>query len=288
MKTTAILNLAAIAATLALAHQVQATTITADFDGGNSTTVVDAWSGMSGDGWSGAWAYKSNAVTTFTRKAITSADAGYTPLTNTSGSYLSVSVTSNSNATTSRQAAIRRTLDTGGSGVDLNKTFSISFLFRPDTTFTDPTQQQYFMFANDSTSQYGTSSGDTWEIMSSSAISSTWIVGGANTNITVVQGNVYSFVINTNPVSSSYTVTVKDLTANVSFTSESLSYRSGSVTTESPILYFGARGTANSNKPSYTTAFSLDSISVTQVPEPASLGVAAFGAGLLIARKRRA
>lgn len=94
---------------------------------------------------------------------------------------------------------------------------------------------------------------------------------GGNTvssDMAVTAGTVYFFTINTDPQTQTYNVTIFNGTNT--YTSPSLGWRSAA-TQEGAFLHFTVKdttaGTIN------TVGFSVDGISLTQVPEPAMVAL---------------
>lgn len=103
-----------------------------------------------------------------------------------------------------------------------------------------------------------------------------------STNIAVVQGHTYSFIIEVDPVAQTYNATVIDLTDNLSFTQTGLNFRDQSNGQQHQHLVFG--GTISNSADQ--RAFSIDNL-VIAVPEPGRslLLASAFGWTLLLRRR---
>lgn len=265
--------------------------IVANFDGGNSNAVVDAWQGTGGNGWAAGWLTNANANTTSLSTVINTA-----PLTSGSGNYVS-STFEIASGTGNRAYTIRRAYD----GVDLAQIHEISFLYRLDAL--NATGQIHFY---DDTRGVKSVSGSpllpqntttTWNITAnrSGSLWSDW--GGINGDIATVvastvrlyEGDTYAFNVELNPAVNTYryTVTNLDFTANSrdigtnSFTSTWLEFAQKTGEVHGQFVAMG-RVFQSSGE------FSLDSVAITQIPEPAQSVVwVALTAVLLAATRRR-
>ncbi len=248
--------------------------IVANFDGGNSTSVVDAYTGKAGNGWLSAWS-TINGNGTVTGNVVNT-----TPLTADGGNYLSVSATAGASVTS---ALVSRQLDVSQLSL---ATYTISFVFRPDSTPTGGTSEGFQIFAANASGLGGVSNNDLWEIsMQANSGSGKWLVRNGASNvastIAVTAGVDYTFTLTINP-GTGYSVSISDGTTTP-YTSGPLAFRGPS--SSGSYIYFGA-----SSIPAGDTAgFSVDSITITAAPEPSIFGCVALFllVGVGVARFRK-
>lgn len=223
----------------------------ANFDGGNSVTVVDGYEGKPGDGWYTAWMPSAGDGT------VTVTDTN--PLTPGGGNYLSIDLTGTD----------RNVIRQYGTDIDVNTPHTISWQWRLDDPYTaSTTLDRINFFANPSKSG------------GSTTVTNSWIVGVApehmgydtfyfydrqiddsfapenavNTNIPLIQGTTYSFEVAVDPQNGLYDATIAY--DNISYTRSGLHFRSDGQ--YSNYLHFGSK--TSSATP---MASSLDSIAVT-------------------------
>ncbi len=253
------------------AAQTAQAQIDANFTGGNSTEVVDAWRGMAGDGWGGAWG---SAVQSSRGGALSASVVSSSPLEPSGGDYLGVSITS---ATELIYGQVNRQYTSYGE-VDRSKAHSVSFLFRLDSEL-GSFNRMFFFDSGAAGTTNAESAGTTWivRVLSSGAVQ---LYDGAAAfqpaGVSLTQGEVFKMTINISPeaiaADSSYTVQIDNLTTpGAGYTSEALAFYTPA-TSVGGYLSFSSRVDAGNE-----TRFSLDSIHV--IPEPSSfalVGVAAF------------
>jgi hypothetical protein len=226
--------------------------IEANFDGGNSTSVVDSFTGVAGNGWLTGWTIAGGSTPSSTV-------INTTPLTAGGGNYLSSSI-ANTGASASSGMVVRKF----DSSLTSSSSYTVSFNFRLDTALAGA--QVFNIYAANTGSAGGPSGADLWEIsVQANSASGKWKIGGGTTTITAIQGVTYSFNLTITP-GTGYTASIYDGTTTYT-TSSSIAFRNGSSTGD--YLYFGATSVAAST----TVDYSIDSISISTaaVPEPADV-----------------
>lgn len=263
----------------------------ANFDGGNGTGSVDAFVGTAGDGWLGAWSSAGSNGSSTSGTVTTSS-----PLVSGSGNYLSATVNGSSTNSANTQAYTGRVLD--ATAFDYAEPIALSFLFRPDSAFSSGSSQ-FRIMQNAPGVTSGTGPSNLWTISSGTTATPTWSFGGLPTSggtnqlfdsgISVVTGHVYSFSLLLDMTEKSYVGTVTDLNTSVSFTSNVIFFRNqGSVTNTA--LEFGALLATGGSTTGQSMNFSVDSISVSNIPEPSTtvafMGIGALGMTLAMRRRK--
>ncbi|WP_269524524.1 hypothetical protein [Coraliomargarita parva] len=277
----AYLTLGSLATTLA--PTATGATIDANFSDGNSTTLVDAYTGIAGDGWLSSWSFGTNAPadTSFTNSVINTSQL------NSGGNYLSYDMSYTGGSTS--QGMVVRHFDSAT--VSTVEPIRYTFDYRIDTALTNTTQRYSIYNRIDGTAT-GTDSSLTWAIQAVYDGSSgmTWYLwdgngaGGVNsifdTGFSAVEGTTYSMTVDVDPASKSWAVSITDGTNT--YTSDSIGFRANT-TTDGSYLHFGTLTTANTS-----LGYSLDNLQISAIPEPA-LSTALLGAVamLMIVRKRR-
>ena len=274
-----------------VAAPVLSADVVANFDGGNGTAVVDAYLGKAGGGWSGAWSSAGSNASTVSGSVITTA-----PLASGSGNYLSATVNGSATNAANTQAYTGRVLDPAS--FDFAQSISLSFLFRPDSAFSSGSSQ-FRIMQNSPGMTSATGATNLWTISSGTTATPTWnftgalTAGGTNqlfdSGISVVTGHVYSFSLLLDMTGKSYVGTVTDLNTSASFTSDVIFFRNqGSVT--STALEFGALLASGGSTTGQSMNFSVDNISVSNIPEPSTvaalMGVGALGITLVTRRRK--
>lgn len=226
--------------------------ILANFSGG-ATSVVDAYPGVAGGGWLDTWKIASNSAT------VTASATNTLPVDSLSGYYLSTQITTITNAASC--AAIYRRFDGSANGIDVTRPHRFSFTIRVDKTTSD---MRYAIFDRIGGASVGTDASNTWAIIGTSA---GWQFYNGNTGgyvnptsgaVPVIQGAVYSFIIDVDPANKSWTGTVQ-CNGNIATTS-TLGFRANS-TVDGEYLEFGVANLGTTNINPYS--FSVDNISIT-------------------------
>lgn len=279
-----------------VASTAQAATVTADFSEslGKSSTVVDAYLGKAGSGWAGGWVEKVDSSNTISGTVLASSSS---PLGD-GGNYLSL--TGGGSAGTK---AVTRQLDSAV----LNTAFpyTVQWKYRLDsatTGFTTFNDRVHFGASGTETGPSGTNnswligavgadSGMTnlvpdgnfyffnYKANNSSTFSGTNLV---DTGIALTQDVVYSFTVNVNPATRTYSARI-DAEGGSFFEQSNLGFRSNSPAANQYLVFGGVTSTTNE-----AINYSLDGISVTGIPEPTNAGLLVIACGgFLLSRKRR-
>ena len=264
--------------------------IAANFDDGNSTTEVDAWTGAAGDGWVNDWSVNNSTDATLNASVVNT-----NPLSSGTGNYLSAT-SSNTNAGGFRRTMIRRQYQDFGS-VSLNSQHTLEFLFRLDTGLEGVDRFQFF----DTDASGGPSPNSTsawfirdglatrqWGFYSEDGTEQTW------TDVRLYEGDTYSFSLVLDPENDSVVGTI----TNLDYTTNS---REGNMTfTTDPLDFYGTDAASaiggyahwqvlmdSGSEAAPTEAnWSFDGVSV--IPEPSSYAqLIAIGSVLLTQLRRR-
>ncbi|MEM1212604.1 MAG: PEP-CTERM sorting domain-containing protein [Planctomycetota bacterium] len=267
-------------------------------------TAVDQYGGIAGDGWTGGWnTWTGSGDPNYTReKTVLNAD----PLVGGSGNYLRIASTSTS---TSPRWAVYRDL-TSTSSIDLTQPGTVSFLYRLDDASLFQTGGSSFIQILGG-ARWGFNRDEaTWAIASVGGASRTWGVNDGNglgggtvtdTGLEIIEGDTFSFVIDADPIASTYEISITNLDTGDSFTSTSplgfAESQAGNNAQGDPLgntfgesIWFvqqAFRAGTEAEPIANTFAASIDSISITPIPEPASVVLIGMGAFTLLSRRRR-
>ncbi|MBN2023006.1 MAG: hypothetical protein JW809_09440 [Pirellulales bacterium] len=284
--------------------------VVANFDGGGSdaapvTDVVDAYTGMAGDGWAGPWK-KATSISSMVETVLNT-----NPLSAGGGNYLN-SVISNTGATNARGSVGRSykyDATTNPGGWDVTKDHQVTFKFRVEeslSTFDDGVYDAFQLF--DASNVLSNTGNDCRWTISVNGVSDgqggfvpgnwyaqDWSTGSQvniDTGILLESGVVYDFEITVRNVEG-YTKQRWDLTIGNGTTSFDSTLVSGlengmgfrsTAATVGGYVNFSARANPNGDQRN----FSINSLHVVPEPSIAALGVtlalAALGMG---ARRRR-
>ncbi|MBN1912214.1 MAG: PEP-CTERM sorting domain-containing protein [Pirellulales bacterium] len=270
--------------------------VVAEFNGGGSNAapvvdVPDAYYGMVGDGWATEWIESISSTVTYT---VTTENSN--PLGVGTGNYLNLVADSGG---TGKGASVGRSWT---DGVDLAMSHTIEFKYRVDeditganTTFTN-SNDRYQLF--DQGYERTTANGDTsWLVgcyggelggIDPSKVGKWVVYNGENNNtafddahnlstgITVTPGTTYDFRIDVNAEAKTWNVTIGvdgtvlyDSTQDPNVVNPNgLGWRTASETVGGR-LTFGSYSSASNDFRMY----SIDSIHVSQVPEPSTLAM---------------
>jgi len=288
-----------------------AETITAYLEGDpTDPTEVDTYPGVPGDGWAAGWEKRTDKLTSHTVAVGTTS-----PLAVGTGKYLSCFM--DASAADGLLTVGRNYGGTDLEGnpiIDLAQDHTISFLFRVDENLGSGST-----FFNDG----GTpSSADRYELYGSYqaglakgvGTNSTWIIGaygasmlagdgtttipagnwvfkdyksGSNyqydTGIALANNTTYSFEITLHNPTYTWDAKVTNLTTLATYSRTGMGYRYLAATYPMP-QFFGKASASNDNR-----QFSIDSVVITQVPEPSMLVMVlgAVLAGLTVGRRRK-
>jgi len=247
--------------------------IAADFNGGNSTSVVDAYPGAFGDGWTTPWTLDA------ARSTATVSAASTAPLSTGGGNYLGVDIRMDAGVTDANygQACVARLYSSSYTDFAATAPHTIHFQVRIDEdmsaggTFTSDLDRYYFF--DNPTLTNGTRAENSWSIFAFGAAAGTataksWALynglrdGGSfdtsrfvDTGVPLVSGRTYDFTINVDPPNRSYAVSLFDGTTTHSYAG--LGFRTASYEV-GRYLHFGGKG----NRPAESRAFSLDAVSI--------------------------
>ena len=269
-RTTTILTLTLLAI-MTVTTAAIANPISLNFDGGMSSTAVDAYPGVAGSGWDSEWQYyDAGGTATIT---VNTTD----PLSTGSGAYLDVISTGNYH-TISRNYGNTDTFDPLS-----DHTISWQFRLNDDFVFDDIGDRIHFF--GDSSRDESTDSSDTWcigvapEYMGFSnfyfynpTVDNTFIPENVvNTGMALEVGTTYSFSVSVHPLQGTYDATISN--GQFSYSRTGLGYRNGSTMSDASWLNFG--GTNNGGSAA-TLSYSIDSVEITggsaDVPMPRADG----------------
>jgi hypothetical protein len=265
----------------------------ATFDGGGTdaapvTDVVDAYTGMAGNGWGEGW-YKYIRTGTATYTVGTN---NATPLGTDTGNYLDLTMTPTVNSGNGRYGSVHRSY---AAGINCELSHSIAFKFRVNEDVQNPgplnayftsSTDRYQLFDAPSYSQatanaycswvigcYG--GGDTWLDASKR---SHWVVFNGDNNdtafsddrnldtgIAVMQNTVYDFHIDIDAVTKTWDVTIgtggSTLYDSTVLNPSGLGWRTKSATVAG-LPHFASYGDGTSD----TRAYSIDNLKITGTP----------------------
>lgn len=258
--------------------------IFADFNDGNTTSEVDGWTGMAGDGWATAWGSALQNAGTFTGEVSNS-----NPLAG-GGNYLQLSIDNGSSLNWSQ---FHRQYENFGS-IALNQPHEVSFLLRQDTIGHNRAR----LFDSDEFHRNPRANRARW-ILDSAGDEWTFEywdpVAGANASIDTgvvfgdaVVGDVFEFRIQYDPSTSTYVGFVQNLDYQANVTPGIASFTTGSLrfldelASPAGYLNFNTRVTADAE-------FQLSFDRLHIIPEPGTFSLAALGMafGLRFLTRRR-
>ncbi|GAA5483202.1 PEP-CTERM sorting domain-containing protein [Haloferula sargassicola] len=263
--------------------------IIADFTDGNGASSVDQYQGIAGDGWDGPWGTSTSTAD------LTGSVVNSSPL-NGGGNYLSSTLTA-TGASGGRGIQFRNYNDFGD--VNVSAAHTISFDIRVDSSLaTFNSGIDYFQmydriggtdFANTGAWLVRAFGADVENLGTTAVVGGNWAIYNGNkdgsfsntnfvdTGVPLVAGNVYHFDVTLDPTIAEYSVTI-----NGGTTFSGLGFRNATGTVQTQVNFGGRVSDLNE-----TLTYSLDSIAVTNVPEPSCLLVSCLGV-LGLARRRRA
>lgn len=256
--------------------------IIAEFSGGVSTSVVDAWTGTAGNGWSNAWTRSYTGLFPDSTVRI-DGDPAWTSL-NGDNNYLRTGFRPAAAAT--GYSTIGRQYTNFGD-VNLADPQEVSFFYRVhqgttasinDINIGDLSQISTGPYAAVTTWRLGVDATDsTWRF--ANGTSGAWL----DSNMTVSVGDIYFFRITIDPDSYTYDAYLENVTDNVSFSSDGLAFR----TNKAVGGYLNFFSSVQLGDPNFV--FDLTSLQVAAIPEPsAAMLVVAAGLALFGRRSRRA
>jgi len=279
----------------------------ADFTGGNNnTTIVDAYEGIPGLGWTTPWEENYNTLDyTATNTVLSPGDTGYDELCD--GPYLSSTVGAGTTATDVRFGVGREhgTID------ETVLQQHIEFCFRidedvdgEDSTFTE--YQDRYVIEDGEAGVNTPSSHATWEIFgyggegtncpaasvrewtfidgNNSPSGSTTGVTWVDTDIKLVKGGVYEFAVDFYPALGTWDCEVTHVNATYSpntFKETGMGWRDSEINGD--YIYFMSRTYGSDD----VRAFSVDCIEITAIPEPGAILLLVMGLAMLAIRRVR-
>jgi len=248
-------------------------TVVADFNGGNTDTLVDAYPGMAGDGWANGWVVASRDGGELSATVV----EGGTPLMADGGNYLTTTITTTAD---NGQATIGRSY---AAGIDVSKDHAIHFKYRIEeylpTNFTDALDA-YKIFDYSSV-RSSTTSSLPWLITGYAGdgflVPQDWLVYDGNydntateidTGIQLQQGVVYDFQIGISASTRTWDVRIENDITHAVYNSldlnpDGLGFK-GNWTTVGGTLNFNAR----TNDTADQRQFSIDGLVISQTGVP--------------------
>jgi len=281
------------------AGSIHAESVVANFDDGNTETEIDAFRGMAGDGWQDAWSFYDdgkNGTPNVQVENTTEIKTGW-------GNYLRMAATA-----TGSDARYTEGRQYGASGatIDLSLTDPVMYEFTirinedvdaEDSTF-DYRQDRYMIMDYPSVTDNG-SPLTTWAISvigedkdsTDDLEAKEWqFKNGDNnthdspvpTGIYVATGGVYDFTIVADPTDQTWDATISQVGGD-SFTQEGMGWRTRA-TQLGGFLNFNLRSQSSGE----TRDWSIDGITITQIPEPSTGVLVLIGTlGACLFRRRR-
>jgi len=272
-----------------------------EFAGGGSdaapvTDQVDAYTGMAGGGWAGAWTPGNGSGATTTRTVV---DTDPFP---SGGNYLQMNYARTSNNSSSRGGVLRQfSNDPGAGGIDMTAAYRVDFDFRIDAANSAQTaSSDQFLFSAETIAQDQAFSTNTaWRIWGRADLGWTVFDGsGAGTGSVInlntsalnsfVTGSVYNFSVLVDPTTNTYDVEIGFQGTTYLASDYNGGDALGFWTDDAAPTFLSFRSTrAFDAVTNQTVDWSLDNIQA--VPEPRVMGLL-FGAatfGLILLRRRR-
>jgi fibronectin type 3 domain-containing protein len=235
-----------------------AASATANFTAGDTTSAVDGYVGMAGDGWFGPWAATKSGAGSFSNIVTSSSplDAG--------GNRLSANLVSGPE-NIGYPGTVGRKFDAGI--INPQQPYTVSYKIRWDSAYN--TADSLILFGDVGTGYaWGTGSNNTWVINTYyNAGNPVWRVndgngaGGStaiNTPVALTVGTVYTMTVKVDPIVRAWTVLIDN--GSTQYQSGPLGFRNAATGGAGNSFYLGGsvRG------PSRTLTYSVDTVSVTQ------------------------
>lgn len=269
------------------------------FDDGRIDTAADtaidtfdtSADGVGGGGWETRWAIADGSNNA---EVMMPGDAGFEPLGGSGGNYLKVDPSAAGNNT------IRRRAENFGD-VDLAQPHEISWQWRFDGDLTEmaETGNRIHFFADD-TKPSGSAGSNAWLIGYHSGgqhgfggdEDQWYFFDGAEgdsfnksnmvlSGMELLEGEVYDFKVSVFPESGTYDARIR--VGDDVFSATGLTFRNGELGGMFDYINFGtARGSG-----AMYQSYALDSIRITQIPEPGTGLLALLGLGLVALKRRR-
>ncbi|AHF90170.1 hypothetical protein OPIT5_07965 [Opitutaceae bacterium TAV5] len=271
-----------------LAPLASAATIVADFTGGLGTTDAShQFTGAVGEGWKTAW-------------STSQTNATVTPVIG-ANDWLTISVTAG--PASARRSSLNRAYYSGASAViDVTRAYTVSFSLTFDDLTGFTSSADYIGIFDSPSQQTGVAVGGTtnsWAFqITGNSKTIQWNNGNrdggsaafVSSGITVETGKVYTFTVDVDPATLSYTASITTDGNPVStVTSTSLGFRSAATSLGDTGRYFHLNTLMDG--PTDSWSYSLGGVTLSQIPEPRA---AAFLGGLgtllvagIVLRRRR-
>ncbi len=259
--------------------------------GNGDTSVVDAWRGMAGNGWSNEWQVENGSLPTSVEFQTIN---GASPSGNTEN-YEQTRLSS-TNDTNSRQVFLTRSFEDYGS-VDLSKEITFSFYYRVDDLSAFAAGGSTYIEIKEGGTRFNQPNGS-WVMRSYGNAPTWWAHDGdgsgnlpfnGNTGMAVVEGDNYFFTITADPTTALWSVTIDNLddssgTVNDTVTLTDLGFVGTNGGTFEGKFLTGA-AIAGPASGTYNLYHSIDNISI--VPEPSSVALLSGVAALALFRASR-
>ncbi len=279
MKPGILLFIAGVALT---ASPLNASTISANFTDGSGNTSPDQYTGTIGDGWGSAWSRFSQGGSGGGVFSVAPTVANTLPLDLSDPNYLEIdySYTKASGANIT-SAGVRRTYD--ANVVDPTKAHTVSFLFRMNSMGSHPINIA-LRGANDvssSTGSYGWTlnwSATGWNAFNGNGSGSQSLQNISGVSQTV--GTVYEVTVSVDPAAGKWGVSITDGTTTGGL--DNLGFRFAGQTLDTTLGFVASTDYANVGA---TANFSIDRLTITQIPEPGT-AMALLGGGAVLAAAR--
>ena len=278
--------------------------VVANFDGGNATDVVDAFTGIAGNGWAGPWEVNlsaTNETLNASAGVVASSDAGFQELHPNDGNYLQLTLNDTENPI---NGTVSRDYKNIRPGIDWRESHTVDFTIRIDETgvgselsaldtYTDryaitgsnaarsssSTEDMFLIMATGDPGSWGDQIVEKWAFADGNGAGG--IDAFVGSGIDLVEGGVYDFSVTINPEDQTWDVTVTDGTNT--FTATDLGWRTSSDFVGG-VLNFGGQSESGAD----IRAMSIDNIRITQVPEPSTVALlTTLLLGLLFWHKKR-
>ncbi|PAW76266.1 MAG: hypothetical protein B9S32_15565 [Verrucomicrobia bacterium Tous-C9LFEB] len=268
---TSVIKLIVAGMTLALPFATNAATVIEDFEG--------SYPGSAGSGWATAW-----VQTLGSGVGLNAQLTNTSPLQTGGGQYLSVSLS----ATSANSATVNRAFN-NTTGIDVASPYQVQFALRLDAALISG--QQISLYASPGSSSV-TSSNVSWSIVADST--NGWLINNGNksggvtsqvsTGLSLSSGVTYLFTIDVDPTTKAWNVSIDSTAGNYDNTGAAFGFRTAATTTmTTPTLSFGGKPGSDGT----SLDFSIDNLSITQVPEPATPALIGLGIALTVVLRRR-
>lgn len=257
-----------LGATLIVAAQLRAATITADFEGGAGTSAPDQVPGMSGAGWTGPWTNGNLAAS-----GIALAAGDTPPLADGAAGHLHATITG-----FNADSGVGRSFNTAAAptGIDPAKPVTVRFSFRLDPSnsgFTGPSEH---ITLQGNSGLVSSSGATTWLIRIPAGSNPKWqCYNGArdsgsysaarliDSGIAATPGVTYGITVELIPATRTYAVRITNGASTV--TVPNLGFRTSTASVGDTLGIFARKDSAND-----TLAFALDRVTITgtDLPQP--------------------